>query len=124
MGTVDLFHSRRTYFAECKYWIRDERDYVGDMSKWVLQHSPSGTFYAKEVSPQYNRMNQSAGVFGYDKNTITLECDDDISEIMRGCIVLYNGKTWLVEDVQRQIHRKESEFCIDIDYKYIVSIRR
>lgn len=124
MGTVDLWHSRRTSFIECKFWIRDDKEAKTDPSAWILQHKPSGTFYAKEISPQYNRMSQTAGVFAHDANTITLECDDDISDISRGCLVLYSGKVWMVNDVQKQIHRKESEFNVDIDYKYIVSIRR
>lgn len=124
MGTVDLFHSRRTCFAECKYWIRDERDSVANASQWVLKHTPSGTFYAKEISPQYNQFANVGNNFMFDKNTITLECDDDISDISKGCIVLYNGKAWIVDDVQKSIHRKESEFNIDIDYKYVITLRR
>ena len=122
-GTVDLFHSRRTSYAECIYWLRDERVSVGNVNEWILKHSPSGTFYAKEESPRFNsenRVNSSS----FDKNTITLSCDDDISDIKRGCIVLYNGKTWFVESVQGEPHRKECEFSVDIDYKYYVSLRR
>ena len=124
MGTVDLFQSRRTAFAECKFWIRDNKEARIDPSAWVLQHKPSGTFYAKEISPKYNQMNQAGGVFAFDRNVITLECDDDISDISRGCLVLYNGKVWTVDNVQAMVHRKESEFNVDTDYKYVVSIRR
>jgi len=124
MGTVDLFHSRRTMFAECKYWIRDERTSIGNASEWILKNTPSGTFWAREISPQYNQQNQVHNVFMLDKNMITLESDDDLSEISRGCVVLYNGHPWMVDSVQRQIHRKESEFNVDVDYKYIINMRR
>lgn len=124
MGTVDLFHSRRTCFAECKYWIRDERNAVGTADQWVLQHTPSGTFYAREISPQYNQFGQVGNRFSYNKDGITLESDDDLHEIKVGCLVLYNGHAWIVDNVQREIHRKETEFNVDVDYKYIVSIRR
>lgn len=124
MGTVDLFHSRRTMFAECKYWIRDPRTPMGNESEWILKHKPEGTFYAREISPRINNMNQAGNVYAYDRNTITLECDDDIHEIVRGCIVLYNNKAWMVEDVQAKPHRKESEFNVDIDYKYTITLRR
>jgi hypothetical protein len=69
-------------------------------------------------------MNVAGGVFASDKNTIVLESDDDLHEISRGCIVLYNGRPWMVDNVQSEIHRKETEFNIEMDYKYIVSIRR
>lgn len=124
MGTVDLFHSRRTAFAECKYWIRDERTQIGNSSEWILKHTPSGEFYAKEITPQYNQLNNIGNGFVFNKDGITLECDDDISDMITGSLVLYNGHCWTVDNVQKQIHRKESEFSIDIDYKYIITLRR
>ena len=124
MGTVDLFHSRRTRFIECKYWVRDERVAVGDVTQWVLKHSPSGTFYAKEISPQYNQFNKVGNGFVFNRDGITLESDDDLYEIVVGSIILYNGKPWFVDNVQKQIHRKETEFNIDIDYKYIITLRK
>ena len=124
MGTVDIFHSRRTYFAECKYWIRDERTVVGNSSEYILKHTPSGTFYAKEISPHYNQHNQVGNGYIFDKNGITLESDEDLEEIITGSIVLYNGKAWFVDNVQKEVHRKESEFNVDLDYKYIITLRR
>lgn len=124
MGTVDIYHSRRTCYAECKYWIREEGKSFGNANEWILKNVPSGSFLAKEISPNYNRMNQSGGVFAFDKNVVTLESDDDLHEISRGCLVLYNGHCWMVDDCQRVIHRKETEFNIENDYKYIVNIRR
>lgn len=122
MGNVDIYHSRRTNYAECKYWTRNEK--VGSPESWILNHTPSGKFYAKEISPKYNQFGQLGNVFGYDINGITLETDDDVYELERGCLVLYNGHCWTVENVQYQVHRKESQFSQHIDYKYIISIRR
>ena len=124
MGNVDLFHSRRNNYEECYYWVRDESVSVGDASQWILKNKSNGVFYAKEVSPKYNQANPQANVFMYDKNTISLETDDDIDEISRGCIVLYNGKPWMVVDCQKRIHQKESEFDTEKHYTTIVSIRR
>ena len=124
MGTVDIYHSRRTAYAECKYWIRDERNYIADASEYILKVAPTGTFFAKEISPQYNQLNQVGRGFMFDKNGITLECDDDLSELVPQSLVLYNGHAWTVDNVQREIHRKETQFNIDIDYKYIITLRR
>ena len=123
-GTRDLFHSRRTYYAECEYWIRDERQSVGPASEWILKNSSSGVFYAKEVSPRHNQMNQVGNVFAFDRNNIALETDDDVNEIDRGCIVKYNNEIWIVDSVQREIHRKESEFNVELDYKYTINLRK
>ena len=124
MGTVDIFYSRRTSFAECRYWIRDERNAIGNVSEWILKHQPSGTFWAKEISPQYNQFNQVGSNFAFDRNGITLECEDDLRDLVPGSIVMYNGHAWWVDNVQREIHRKESEFNVDINYKYIITLRR
>lgn len=123
MGTVDLFHSRRTAYAVCEYWIRDERNRISP-SEWILNHSSSGTFFAREVSPKNNQMNQAGNVFAFDRDTVTLQCDDDIKDITRGSIVKYNGEIWMVDNVQASIHRKESQFNVEIDYNYIVSLRK
>ena len=124
MGTVDIFYSRRTAFQECKYWIRDERAVIGNASEWILKNVESGTFWAREISPQYNQFGQVGNSFQYNKDGVTLECEDDISDIKVGSIVLYNNKAWIVDNVQREIRHKESEFNIDTNYKYIISIRR
>ena len=124
MGNIDIYHSRRTNYEECIYWVRDESVAVGDLNQWVLKNKSNGVFYAKEVSPEYNQANPQANVFLFDKNIITLETDDDVDDIDRGCVVLYNGKPWMVDNVQRQLHRKESQFDTEKHYKTIVSIRR
>lgn len=124
MGNVDIFHSRRTNYAECVYWIRDERQSVGDLNQWIMKNKSNGVFYAREISPKYNQANPQVNVFMLDKNMITIETDDDVDDISRGCVVLYNGHPWIVDTVQRELHRKESEFDIEQHYKTILSLRR
>ena len=121
-GTVDLFHSRRTYFAECAYWIVNDK--ISDVNEYVYKNQPTGTFYAKEISPQMNRENPQANKAMFDGNSITLQCDDDLTELRRSCLVKYNEEIWFVQDVQKVIHRKESQFNREIDYKYIISLRK
>ena len=124
MGNVDIYHSRRSNYTECVYWVRDDSPIVGSLNQWILKNESNGVFYAKEVSPQYNQANPQANVFMFDKDIITLETDDDVDELTRGCVVLYNGKPWMVDNVQRRLHRKESEFDTEQHFKTIVSIRR
>ena len=124
MGNIDIYHSRRTNYAECVYWVRDERTSVGDLNQWILKNKSNGVFYAREVSPQYNQQNQQANAFMFDRNVITLQTDDDVDELTRGCVVLYQGHPWMVDTVQRLLHRKESEFDVEQHYKTIISMRR
>lgn len=124
MGTVDIYHSRRTNYEECIYWIRDERNSRGPASEWILKNEPSGAFLAKEASPKNRKMMQSANVFAYDRDDITLECDDDIHFITRGSIIQYDDEIWIVDAVQRITHRKESEFDKEKHYKYIINMRK
>lgn len=123
MGTVDIYHSRRTNWHECLYWAREERSGVSP-SEWVLKNRATGSFYAKEVNAQYGQMNQISNVFAFDRNGITLETDDDIRGIQRGWLVEYNGKAWIVQDIQEVPHRKESAMSVDIEYKYYINLRR
>lgn len=124
MGNIDLFHSRRTNYTPCKYWVRDERDSVGTPQEWILQNQPSGRFYAKELAPVSTQMDVVSGVWALDKNRVVLETDDDVDDIDRGCLIEYNGELWLVESVQRTRHRKESEFRKHPDYKYTINVVR
>ena len=124
MGTVNLYHSRRTCYQECIYWVRDERSSMGDASQWILRNQPSGTFLAKEITLTQGQMNQAANVFAFDRNNITLQSDDDLNEITRGSIVKYNDELYIVDNVQGKIHRKETEFNKEIYYTYVITIRR
>ena len=124
MGNVDLFHSRRTNYHKCTYWVRDERNTTGTASEWILNNQPDGRFYAKIVSSKINRMETVSNVWAFDSNRITIETDDHIDSIKRGCLVKFDDMLWLVEMVQKEIHHKESEFSKRIDYRYIISLVR
>ncbi len=124
MGRVDLFHSRRTNYHKCEYYIRDERNQSGSPSQWVLYNQPSGSFYAKPLSVKSTQMNVINGTWALDKNHIALETDDDVDDLSRGSVVRFDDELWLVESVQREIHNKESEFCKHIDYKYFIELTR
>ena len=120
MGNVDLFHSRRTNYHKCKYWVRVN----GSPQQWVLRNQSNGTFYAKPLTSKNNQMKVINGVWATDSDHITLESDDHIDDIKRGCVVEFDNKLWLVENVQYSIHNKESEFAKNIDYKYIIALTR
>lgn len=123
-GCVDLFHSRRVNYAVCRYWVRDERNASGSPSQWVLHNQPSGRFRARPISVKSNRMDVVNGVWALDNNHVTIETDDDVVGIARGSVVEYAEELWLIEEIQKQTHWKESEFCKHQDYKYVISLTR
>lgn len=124
MGRVDLFHSRRSNYHRCEYWIRDERDAIGTPEEWILYNQRAGVFYARPVSAKNSQMNVVNGVWVFDNKHITIETDDEIQDITRGSLVKYDDELWLVESVQFEEHRKESEFSKHTDYKYYISMVR
>ena len=124
MGRIDLFHSRRVNFIACEYWIRDERDSIGSPEQWILRNHPSGMFYARPVQAKSSYMQNINGVWALDENHSTIETDDHIDDICRGSLVNYNNHLWMVENIQKQVHIKESQFARDEDYKFILSLRR
>lgn len=121
---VDVRFGRRTNYEECFYWVRDEDEATGDLNQWIMKRQKKGVFYAKEVNSLFNQGNPQANVIMLDKNTISLETDDIVEDLERGCVVLYNGKPWIVDSVMRELHRKESQFDSEKYYKTIINIRR
>ena len=117
--SVDIYHSRRGHFKRCAYFNRDEDDYISDLTKWVLVNKPSGFFYAKEVSVKTNQANQLGNVLMFDKNMITLQTGDLVADIKRGSVVEYLNHAWLVQSVQFELSRKETEFGEDRYITYI-----
>ena len=124
MGNVDIYHSRRNNYTECEYWVRDERDAIGSPQEWILKNKSNGTFFAKTVSNKVNQQNQIQGVWMLDSNFRTIESDDHIEGIKRGCIVKYRGELYMVESVQERIHLKESEFNTEEEFKTVISMRK
>ena len=124
MGRVDLFHSRRTNFSECTFWLRDERDSIANANKWVAKTEPAGTFYAKEITPKYSQNNPIAGAMLFDRHGVTLETDDDIEDITVNSIVKYHNQLYIVENIQQELHARESQYSNDYHYRYILTLRR
>lgn len=120
---VDIYHSRRTNYHLCEYWIRDERTSTGTPSHWIMHKTPDGEFWAKIVSSKYNSQQQVNNVWMLDSDKLNLETDDDV-KIKRGDVVRFNDSLWLVETVQGKPHIKESEFNREIHYKTTISLTR
>ena len=120
---IDIYHSRRGHFRYCQYWNRNEDDQIGDLTKWMLERKPSGSFYATEASPKQNQADQLSNVFLFDKNVITLVTNDNVKDIKRGSVVQYLYHAWMVQSVQFELHHKESEYATE-EYTTYISLTR
>lgn len=101
MGT-DLFQSRRNYNEYCRWWSRNEsdEDEHGD-DALIMKRVPTGSFMAKEVSPEQLKAQTIAGSFVYDENFVTIKTPDNISGIKAKDLVEFRGEKWFVDNVQK-----------------------
>lgn len=122
--SIDIYHSRRINFKKCRYWLRDERDSIASANKYIYNKAPDGIFYAHQLVASSLTNNQISNIMMFNKNTLVLETDDHISNIIPNTIVEYEGELWIVENIQDTPHLKESQFSKSTHYKYILSLRR
>lgn len=117
--------SRRDCHEFCSWWARNEGDEYTD-DELIMKREPSGTFYAKEYSPEYYDNNMHAGAFMSDRTTVTIRTPDDITGIKQNCIVKYQGKKWIVVSVQRKnVRNGMTEFALedDVPHFYYLQLR-
>ena len=118
---LNEFISRRNNFTECEYWLRDVNS---DPNELIYQTRRSnGTFDAKKSSPETTSPNVVGGVFMFDTSNIMLETYDDISEVKANDVVSFQGKFYMVTQVQRLPFRKNSQFHDDEQYVTYLSLR-
>lgn len=120
---IDIYHTRRGKFKLCKYFLRDENEFVGDLSVYVLQKKPAGIFYAIEVNNRNLNRGELNNMLSFDENIITIETNDNVKGIKYGSIVEYLGHAWNVVSVQQTIHHKEAEFGSD-EYTTYIALKR
>lgn len=119
--SIDIYHSRRTNFKKCYFYVRDEK--VNDLSKYVLEKKPTGHFYAKLYSPNTRQNQDVVNTFRFSENQLTLVTEDDVDSLKENNIVLYDGKAYVVAQVQRQEHLKEGQFGHN-HYTTYISLRK
>ncbi len=98
--SIDLSKSRRDYHVFCRYWKRNESDeYTPD--ELIYKRIPSGSFWAKEMSPEQDRDNIIGGVFNFDSTHITIKSPDNCDGLDSKDLVEYEGEYWMVVSVQK-----------------------
>ena len=111
--SFDLFQSRRNYNEPCKWWSRDERDEL-ESNELIMKRIPSGTFWAKEVSPESLQNIQIGNTFMFDKTNITIKTPDNIFGLKNNDVVLFRDELWIVINVQKTKARmQQTQFAIE-----------
>lgn len=98
--SIDIFQSRRNYNELCRWWSRSEDDAYSD-NTLIMKRVPTGTFMAKEVSPEQIQDVVIANSFMFEKNSITLKSPDNLIGIKCDDLVEYQDEMWIVSNVQK-----------------------
>ena len=111
--SFDLFQSRRNYNEPCKWWSRNESDEFTE-DELVMKRIPTGSFMAKEVSPETERDNPIANSWLLQRSGTTIKTPDDIYGIVSQDLVWYQGEKWIVVSVQKIKARiQQTQFATD-----------
>ena len=119
--SVDIYNTRRGYFNKCKWWQRDED--TSESNEIIIAKAPSGIFYAKESAAKTSQDKVINGMFLFDQDTITIESQDSLIGIKRGCLVEYNGSLWHLINVQESIVKKQREFTQKTSATWFLQLR-
>ena len=120
--SIDIYHSRRTNFKKCYYYVRDEK--INDLAKFVLMKQPEGHFYAKPYTPNSRQNQDLANTFRMSENQLTIETSDDVVDLKENNVVLYDGKPFVVVGIQRKECLKESQYRSQHYCTTYISLRR
>lgn len=120
-GCIDLLLGRRGDFEKCKYWIRDEDD--EDLSQYVYEVSPTGSFYGTEVSPEDLRKMIVNNVFMFDESLVTIYTNGYI-DLKKGDLVEFRDEIWIVQSCQSRRVRKSIQFMKNPSKRTYIQLKR
>lgn len=103
----DLFQGRRNYNEKCIWWARNEDD-IYESQDLIMNRVPSGTFMAKEMSPETKDKGLVSNTFQYEKDNISIKSPDNLKDIKSNDLVYFRGECWIVNSVQRTKARLQS----------------
>jgi hypothetical protein len=123
---VDIFTSRRTEFYRCRWWasLLPEDEDTSASSFDYNSMLPSGSFMAREMANYSNDNQEMGGVFLFNENHVVLSTNDDIRKMKANDLVEYDGDMWIVETVNKQKIKRQSQFAKDVPFSYSIALRR
>ena len=118
---IDLFHTRRTKFEKVLYFNEAPNR---DLEVWVLNNKPTGVIYCQPVQNRNTQNNPVNNVVMYDKDSAVLLTSDHCEDIDVKSIILFRGHVWMVSEVSKELHLKESQFSNKEHFDTYIYIRR
>ena len=107
--SIDIFQSRRNYNEYCKWWSRDESNQYED-TDLIMKRVPTGTFMAREISPEQIRNNIILNSFLFELGTVTIKSPDNLMGIKNNDLIEYQGEKWIVVNVQKTKARIQNSY--------------
>lgn len=118
--SLDIYHSRRTKYEKVPYYVDAP---VRELEKWVLTAKPKGYIYCQPVDSRTIRANPVNNAMMFDNDSVVLLTSDECDELSRGNVILYRGHPFIVDNLRKELHLKESEFGHD-HYDTYIYVRR
>lgn len=116
---IDIYASRRGIHEKC-LWLKRDAGKARD-PQWASK--PTGVFYATEENPESEEDARVMNTFMAGSSSITLKTTDDVEGLQANDLVRYDGRDWLVTNVQRRKVKQRSEFCRKAQYVTYMSLR-
>ena len=118
-----LWTSRRKKFLNCTYYnvIDDERLVPNN----VLIHNiiPSGYFKAEILGTTILNAQVEGETFMMPQQTMTIQTEDDISDLRENDVIVARGKTWRVDEISWKEVLKQQQFLNTTCKEYTISLR-
>lgn len=119
---IDLYKGHRTEFLLCEFW-----SVVGDglvpPDQICYATKPTGTFFAKEVTPYVSENQDIDNSFLAEQKTVTLETKDNICKVNRNDIVKFNEENYRVDRIQKIPVKKHRQYMIKPSHTYYITLR-
>lgn len=120
---LDIYRGRRDLFTKCTYWSQITNNDIVLNSEIVYNTTPTGHFYAKEIS-SLTTDNQVLGeAFMFESNNVTLQTTDNVSDLKVNDKVVYLDKEYRVDNIQKTAENRQRQFRVKTSYTYYISLR-
>lgn len=107
VGGYNNLLGRRGDFDKCKYWVVDAKNV--DLSEYTHENTPSGIFYAQEVTSEEKKKLIVGSGFMFDENSTTIKTNDQL-ELKEGDLIEFQDEIWYVKNCQQRKINKTRQF--------------
>ena len=97
---IDLWTTRRDNFIKCTYWCQIDDNDIVSLSEVAHERVPSGTFYAKEITPWNEDPQIIDATFKFSSKTVTVETYDKVDDLHEGDVVKLDDFLYRVQTIQ------------------------